>query len=201
MPLPVITNTHRNSVEGLLSNGAHWANIIHTRWTGGGVPTTAQRQAMVDTVASAWRTDLGGANTRILYRMKTTTSLTQIRSTPLDGVTATLVSPYNNAGVEATDALPPGTAFVLTLRTALRGRSYRGRVYLGGFCENIHDPGGICNAGSAAIFIAQMEAVRVALIAITWELVVASYKHSTAQVVTTVTGDTLWDSQRRRGKV
>jgi len=39
------------------------------------------------------------------------------------------------AGTGTGDALPPGTSFVVSLRTAKAGPSYRGRVFLGGITE------------------------------------------------------------------
>jgi len=182
-----------------MEQGSRWANIWHTRWTGGGTPTTVQRQAMIDAIAATYRTDQAGANTRYLYYMTNGASLTQIRSTPLDGVTASLVAPYNVTGVQTTDPLPAGAAFVITLRTALRGRSRRGRLYFPSPSEDSNDSTGRPNATPfTASAIAQVEATRIALIAITWELVVASYLLVSAQVVTTVTADRVWDSQRRR---
>jgi len=44
-------------------------------------------------------------------------------------------------GDQENDILPPGVCCVLTLRTIKRGRSYRGRVYLAGFCEVSMDNG------------------------------------------------------------
>lgn len=46
------------------------------------------------------------------------------------------------AGVGAGNPLPAATAFVITLRTGLRGRSYNGRVYTWGWTEDANDAAG-----------------------------------------------------------
>jgi hypothetical protein len=45
-------------------------------------------------------------------------------------------------GLDATDMLPGGNAYVVTLRTARAGQSFRGRVYLGGYTEGGNGPTG-----------------------------------------------------------
>lgn len=45
-------------------------------------------------------------------------------------------------GLAAADPLPASTAYVVTLRTAKAGRSFRGRVYLPGWAEGQNDPAG-----------------------------------------------------------
>jgi hypothetical protein len=45
-------------------------------------------------------------------------------------------------GLAVTDALPRGVALCLTLRTGKSGKSFTGRVYLGGFSETHNDAGG-----------------------------------------------------------
>jgi hypothetical protein len=59
------------------------------------------------------------------------------------------------AGQVTQDPVSPGLAVVVTLRTALRGRAYRGRVYLSGFVEGEMDNGAwsnaVINAADAAI--------------------------------------------------
>lgn len=51
------------------------------------------------------------------------------------------------AGTGVGDMLPRGNALVVTLRTAKSGKSFRGRVYLGGFTEAENDAAG--GVGSA----------------------------------------------------
>lgn len=208
MALPIIANVHRNSVEGHMENGQPWAMVIHTRYTGAGTPTVANRQAMVNALEAIWATDLSGAGSALKNLLTNGWILNQIRSTPLDGATASIVSPYNLAGLNATDPLPGGACTVVTLRTTLRGRRNRGRLYFGGFGEDSNTAAGIPAANAVGNPVNQVEATRVALLALapTWELVVASYGVYTvppavaayATTVSSVSGVTQWDSQRRR---
>jgi hypothetical protein len=63
-------------------------------------------------------------------------------------------------GTGAGNPLPAATAFVVSLATGLRGRSYNGRVYLAGWTEDANDAaGGITAAGSAAA-VAFIDSVR-----------------------------------------
>jgi len=51
--------------------------------------------------------------------------------------TATTFTPL--AGTDSTNDLPWQTAALVSWTTGTRGRSYRGRTYLGGFCEDQSD--------------------------------------------------------------
>lgn len=57
------------------------------------------------------------------------------------------------AGQVTGDMLPPQCAFVYSLKTALKGRSYRGRFYLPGIPE-VLNVGGQCAAASLANMVA-----------------------------------------------
>ena len=130
------------------------------------------------------------------------------------------------AGTGTGDPLPRGTAFVVTIRTARSGQSYRGRVYLGGFAEGANDTAGQPSAAvgtGAANFVS---AVATAFSSNGLTLAVLSrpaYATHSTRVTTTSTGTTIteerttdarpgavtpwsgiiarnlvWDSQRRR---
>jgi hypothetical protein len=210
MNLPIITNVHRNSYEGILENGTHWANVVHTRLVAGGPATVAQRQAMLTVLQHLFDLDQAGAGSRYFGSISNGTSLTFIRSTPLDGVTASIVSAVNANGVNTNDPLPGGAALCITFRTALRGRRNRGRFYIAGLTVAFNTTGGQPNSSFVSTAVNQMEATRVALLALvpSWELVVASYGGPSgtppvswtpyATSVSSVSADSLWDSQRRR---
>jgi hypothetical protein len=58
------------------------------------------------------------------------------------GVAAGLVRTEGVAGGNLTeDAMPPNDALCVTWRTGLKGKSYRGRSYLGGFAEDSQNGG------------------------------------------------------------
>lgn len=109
------------------------------------------------------------------------------------------------AGTAGVGLLPPQTAFVVTLRTAQAGRSFRGRVYLCGFDENVNTAAGVIDSATACVNF--ITAVQAALVTSGLNLGVLSRPAPTAPVpragfITTVTSivarDLVWDTQRRR---
>lgn len=108
-------------------------------------------------------------------------------------------------GTAVGDLLPPQTALVITLRTALAGRNYRGRVYLCGFTEAINSSTGAATGATTAVnFVA---AVKAALVASSLDLGVISRPDDTkvppkvgwvTPVTAMVARDLVWDTQRRR---
>lgn len=109
------------------------------------------------------------------------------------------------AGAGTGDLLPPQTAFVVTLRTAQAGRSFRGRVYLPGFPEGMNQPGGTISSASTSV--AFITAIKANLQTSGLDLGVLSRPAPLANppragFITTVTSivarDLVWDTQRRR---
>lgn len=109
------------------------------------------------------------------------------------------------AGTNASDPLPPQTALCITLRTALVGQHYRGRVYLPGFGETVNTSSGAASSGSNAVSF--VTAIKTALQGSGMDLGVISRPNPLATppwtgFVTTVTSivcrDLVWDTQRRR---
>jgi len=109
------------------------------------------------------------------------------------------------AGTGATDLLPPQTALVVTLRTALSGPRFRGRVYLPGFCEGVNSATG--NAASTSEAGAFVTAIQNALITNGLNLGVIHRPQPDAPVPSVgfitpvnavVVRDQVWDTQRRR---
>lgn len=108
-------------------------------------------------------------------------------------------------GTGTGDLLPPQVAIVVTLRTALAGQSYRGRVYLPGFAEGTNSSTGTSALGTAPVnFIA---AIKSTLQGNAMDLGVLSRPNADAtpprfgmiNVVTSIVmRDTVWDTQRRR---
>lgn len=73
-----------------------------------------------------------------------------------------------------TDPLPTQLAAVVTLRTALSGKSFRGRTYFGGFSEAQSDAAGRASAAVGTAITAFMTAVDSALTASQLDLAVLS---------------------------
>jgi len=109
------------------------------------------------------------------------------------------------AGTMAGDFLPPQIALCITLRTALAGPRFRGRVYLPGYGESANTAVGVVNATAASVNF--VTAIKTALVANALDLGVihrptAAPLPVSAGFITTVTSivarDSVWDTQRRR---
>lgn len=129
-------------------------------------------------------------------------------------------------GTGTGDALPRGNALVVSLRTALAGPSFRGRVYLGGFSETDNEADATATGALVTTAVSFVTSIQNDLKAAGWDLAVIS-RPGLEKTVTTVTvlpggvtetnthhtiaraGDMnpvigiigrndIWDSQRRR---
>lgn len=196
MALPIIADTMRVAVRGLASNGHQWANVMHYRKTG--ALSYAGAIAILDPILVDHLSTNNGGGSGWNALAHTTASVQDIVYTPLDGSSASTIITHAIPGISGGDPLPASIALVVSLRTALRGRSYRGRVYTG---PHIESDNSVAGAPSAALLTAeslQWTAHLTALVATGVSLVVASYLHATAQDVTSVSVDSRWDTQRRR---
>lgn len=198
MPLPVIANTARVAIEGLMPSGSAWANVIHVRHPAG-APTSAQKATVIADIGRLYVGPTFGATFGYWSgEASSLASVIQSRYTDLDGASASIVTPIGVAGANTGDPLPSGAALCLTLRTAVRGRRARGRVYWGGFGEGASVAPNSIVSTSLTRILNHWEGFRVQLVADGWELVVASYLTPTATTVTAITANAIWDSQRRR---
>lgn len=110
---------------GLLS----WNNILHTE-TSPGIDAEGL-QFIANQFYDAWALS-------IVPQLATAVSLVSATAYSLDSVSAPIgvyVPGTIIVGEVSGDPLPPQAAVVVTLRTANRGRSGRGRIYLSGFSE------------------------------------------------------------------
>jgi hypothetical protein len=107
------------------------------------------------------------------------------------GVPAT----FNGAG----DLLPLNVTLCATLRTALAGRSFRGRSYISGFTETVNQANGTASAATGTAVTAWINAINSALQSSGLALAVLSRTTSRVTPVTSVqVRDLVWDTQRRR---
>lgn len=108
-------------------------------------------------------------------------------------------------GGQGGDPEPGNVAFCVSLRTAQRGRSFRGRTYFCGLTSG-ETNGNIFNADRAALLVGALEFIRENMIAVGGQLVVVSRFSGGAPratgIATPVTAifnvDLRVDSQRRR---
>lgn len=198
MPLPVIANTVRASVEGRTEQGTNWANVLHYRHIGG-APSPTDIAALIAEIDKLYTGPSYGAGATFWSGVAVNGAvLDNIKVTPLDGTSATTVSNVNQAGSDTADPLPAGASLVLTHRTALRGRRNRGRTYIAGLGEGFNVASGNPDSTSITNFLSQWSQHRTAIAAISWELVVASYITPAAQTVLSTGAVARWRSQRRR---
>lgn len=137
-----------------------------------------------------------------------TLALVEITTTNLDAAnspsTTEIVSPPE-VGTGGGNALPGGSALVITHRTALRGRNYRGRSYMPGISNSHQVTPNVLGAGSITVFVNAFFALIAAVQAVgpVW-VVLSKYLNKVprgqalATPVTAVSADQFLDSQRRR---
>lgn len=194
MPLPVIANVARVAVEGHAANGHQWANIWHLQ------KPSAMTWSTFATDITAPFSKAYGTGTAPLgwgHYMGTGSGTDDIRVTPLDGTSATIVVSLS-LGASATAPLPQNVALVLTIRTGTRGRSFRGRIYLANPITQLDDGTGKVSSSDVANILTIWNQLETDLAASSIFIGVASYKLVTWTAMQTLTMDTRFDTQRRR---
>jgi hypothetical protein len=198
MPLPVIENVYRCSLKGSWDSGArHTVNVIHVE--------KADPAATTHDVADVIDAALSDAGSDQMFGSSNSGwSLDDFDLIPLDG------SSTGTTRTNETNDWPPGNVgaapvpqvcTLIKLTTAKRGRSYRGRVYCGPISEGSMADGlvdtTIRDQMTAAWvnFANQLEGGATEV-----GLVVASYRHHTAEPVTNLAAQSLTATQRRRQK-
>jgi hypothetical protein len=169
MPVsPVIANTMEVRLLWSMS-GQGAINVLHGLKVGAVTNSQTLANTLGTAIKAAFTSNLGshcpaGAG---IIRVGTRDLSTANQPEFLD--TNALVS-----GTAVTDALPTSVAVCVTLRTALSGKSFRGRVYLGGFSEADNDPSGIGTQTLATACTSFMTAVSAAMTASSLTLAVSS---------------------------
>jgi hypothetical protein len=184
--LPVIPNVFRVALNWVHTNGQIAVNVMHVRTT---LLTTVGIEALLNTAWSATQITL----------VSNAAKVDHISITPLDGASATAVFVETNARWTggSTDLPIPAAAQVVSLRTALRGRSHRGRLYLPFMVEGNFANGSVSTGSNAAIQTA-WDSFVTGMATGTAPLVVASYLHATAENVTKAACEFVVGTQRRR---
>lgn len=196
MPLPTIPDTMRVAVILKMANGHRGSNVLHFRKTG--VLTFPGAITLLDPILLNLYTVNQGAGLAWKSIAPANASIVQFEYTPLDNASATTVIAHNVAGIDANDPLPAGTALVVTVRTALRGRAHRGRVYTGPYCEDANTAGAPTAPTVLAVQTQWQWLISTGLTGTGVSFGVASYKNETFENATSLTVDPRWDTQRRR---
>lgn len=183
-PLPVIANTYRCALNW--AAGSQIAeNVIHVREAASSSSAVfAALQAAF--VGNQWKS------------ASATAFIESITITPLDGssVTQTFATTVGTVVGGTSGNWAPNVAVIAQLQTAKRGRSYRGRVFVPFTADSAQVDGQVVGATASAMETAWNTFVG-SLFGGTG-LVVASYKHSTAEAVTNVQVGIGCATQRRR---
>lgn len=169
MPFVPVPNCAQAQVLWGPLAGAGWSNTLHYTKTSFSVADMEALQDAIDTtiLASDWRSTMASA---WYYKG---TNVIDLRT---EGAT---IVPANASGQgsQSNDPLALNLAICVTLRTALRGRSYRGRVYLSGLNEQDMTNGAFTPAayGNASLLITQLIANPAA---IGWNMCIVSRSHN-----------------------
>lgn len=132
-------------------------NVMHGIVAGGFVSSVAVAQAVFASIIgsgawSDWKAKLNNAVTLEAVDIRDL----RVADQALERSTGIAV-----AGTASGGALPPGDALVVTLRTALSGRSNRGRIYLPGLDRGALDADGAASTDTqakAGAFVTQVKA-------------------------------------------
>ena len=197
MPFVPIPNTAEVAIR-CLQDGQNVANVWHVRYQG--EPTPTIMTTIASTTITAWQD---------LVRGTTSSTVTLIEVSVVDqsefgGFAALLAPSSNNTGTNASPPMPNPTTIAVKKNTGRAGRSFRGRLYHIGLCDNQIDANRLLPTAVTAIsaayngFIARYTAINC-------EWVVASLYTANAPRVVGITTpitacsvDPVVDNQRRR---
>jgi hypothetical protein len=186
MALPVITDTYRVALNWEHTDGSHATNVIHVRQS--------------STTPSAVLTHIEAALQANQFQVVSTGGrVTNAQITPLDGSGATLDTATSGSagwsGGSSGDYIPQVSA-IIKETTALRGRSFRGRVFLPWVGEGVQASGALISPFAGNLTTAWEGFVNALLPDM--ELVIASYKLASAEAVENIRCETETGTQRRR---
>jgi hypothetical protein len=153
-------------------------NVLHATKPGALVVNQALTNTVGAAIKSAWTSNIGALQhpTSSLVRVGLR-DLTQANQPEFLDSGAAIV------GTGTGDALPGQTACCITLKTALSGKSFRGRVYIGGFTETSNDPSGLIATSTVNAILGFVVAISQSLSTSTLAMAIAS-RPSLAYVIT-----------------
>lgn len=185
--------------------------LLRLIWTQGGAPAAvnvygvintgnvAITQTLTNTVSAAIKAALTSSGQAALVNTAIALAQVGLRDVRTANQPEFLDAAAAVPGTAAGDLLPLNTSLCLTLRTALAGRSFRGRTYLWGYTEASNTATGTILPGVGTTGIAWVNAIGSALSGNGMGLAVLSRHRSVVNAVTSVQNrDSIWDTQRKR---
>lgn len=195
MPALVIPDTVRVNLIWSLSGAEYAVNVLHYIVPSG--------QVVGGATATDLAADIGGAFVASALDSWIATVVRLARLTVRDLRTANqpeYSAVIDEPGLDSTVPLPLQTSLVATFRTALAGRSYRGRYYQCGFAEQANVLPGVADSTTVTdleTFLTNISSPTVQTNL--WALGVMSPTLGETNAVTAIeVRDTVWDTQRRR---
>lgn len=155
-------------------------NVLHAQAPGGYVVNQTTANALGSSIkGTAWSPFASSQSTQ--------TSLVRVglRDKRTVGAPEFLDQGAAVVGTETGDALPPQVAACITLRTAGSGKSFRGRVYVGGGGEADNAGAGIMTTGFQTAAVNWITAIQAAMTAAGLTLAVATRAAELATIVKT----------------
>lgn len=199
MPLPVIPGVVRAAVTGNLPSGTQWANVVHCRYAGGASsPGPTEITALHAKLSRLWSGAAYSGGAAWFTVCPSTVVSVEVVYYVLNGTSIAEVRPFVAAGTSGTSIMAPEVAPVLTIRSATRGRSYRGRVFLPAPAPTALGTAGLINTTVINNIQGQFTGLQADLQTIQWSFGVASYLRSTFADAVSGTMDARPDVQRRR---
>jgi len=164
-----------------------------------GPPNVGDLQTIANTCAAWWQSNLS-------TRLSPSVALAAVTATDITAQGAPQRFALNaTVGTAGGLSLPLNAPAVVSLRTALRGRSYRGRIYISGLTTNAQLDMNNITIGFAGQLSSDVSQIFTALSGLGFQAIVASGQHNgvtttprTVQPITTLVVDQPIDSQRRR---
>jgi hypothetical protein len=159
MPAPplVVPNAVQVRLIGAAA-GANAINVLHGRKTSGAVVNQALANTLGAAIKSAFTSTLGTF-------VSTGSGLLKVGVRDLTSANQAeyLDAGASVVGTDAGDQLPASTCLCVSLGTIQAGKSFRGRVYVGGFTETNNEFGGVASAALEAATVAYLAAVQSAM--------------------------------------
>jgi hypothetical protein len=187
--LPIIADVSRVAFHYKAPGvaGPYAINVMHFR------QDAVDQDGLAGAIIANWQADQ-------LSSLSASAELDSFEITPLDGTSATrnyLTDGADHWSGNAGSEWVPQVAVIIKMETALRGRSYRGRIYLPFTGESKID-GGTLDGTFVTAMSAGWNDFNAAMLTDSVVPVVASYKHATAEGIVGFICESQTATQRRR---